>query len=451
MTTIGSLPKPGQAAPQPEPADPQAKNGAKAATPVDSNSDASIWRDTSLRYGGYADEVGEFAAPYLGGLGKFVGYCIATVYCMSDLGTTIPKKYRNAPAEMGTGQKSKSAAAETVDLTFFHLVATLLVPPRLIGMAVHSAERVLDPLVLKSAQDALADEADELKGSGNILKKGMHAISKAKLAGEETLHHLISPRIGKIIDNQAVSAGVMSSVQGKVNGMIKRFGSGMGSIVKGTAYLAEKYNGFMPFEAFKDTEMPETLKKNAKFLKEGRELSQRDVAKLVLMKPWPVLVGIGMVPLIAHPFDKLTVKVMDWTIRPLLGKNKIVRGEDGKLKSIHNPSFWGKPKGTAAPAKQLQTQEPSVQPVPQAETLPGLPVNQQPLPCQAFGAMYAPQRPMNPVMSGSPLANLSGPPNAPQNYGLASKPAMPAAPHVTQNRSAFPPSAMMPRPYGPAL
>jgi hypothetical protein len=453
MTTIGSLPNTGQPVRLPEPPKRGGNTSAKGPAPFDSNSDASIWRDTKLRYGGYADEIGEFISPYLGGLGKFIGYLIASIYCMADLGTTIPKKYANAPADLSTGKKTKSAAAETADLSFFHLVATLLVPPRLIGMAVHSAERVLDKEVLKDAQKALEAEEDNLKKSGSAFKKMTHAFSKMKLDGEEALSKLISPRMEDMIEHQGTkSGGFMSSVQGKVNGLIERFGPGLGKIVNGTAFLAKKYNDHMRFEMFKDTEMPDTLKKNAEFLKKKGKLNQHEVAKLVLMKPWPVLVGIGMVPLIAHPFDQLTVKVMDWTIRPLLGKNKIVRDENGKLKSIHNPTFWGTPKAEPSPkASAPQSQLPWSNPQPgqplSFAPQPPMSLNAQPMPPTGFGPVYSPNTFLIPAPPSSPFTPMSGLPNAP----LMNRPAVSASPFMVQNQQAFPPIGVLPNLYGPSV
>lgn len=438
MTTTGSLPVVGHSPRQPEEAHQNPKFTAQGAAPVvDSNSDASIWRDTSLRFLGYADEIGEFVAPYFGGLGKFVGYFIASGYCLADLGTTIPRKILNAPADTSTGHKAKSAAAETADLSVFHLIATLLVPPQLIGIVTHSVEHALDQHLFDEAKAAMDKKTAEVQASGSVRKKAMHGLSQLKFKVEEGLHNLLGPTMNKILDHQEKSTGLMAGAHRQANNLLKHLGPKVAHFVRGNAYLAEKYNGFMRLEAFKDTEMPASLRKNADFLSKGGQLSQREVAKRLLMKPWPVLAGVGMIPLIAHPFDKFTVKVMDWTIRPLMGKNKIVRGEDGKLKSVHNPTFWGSAKN--APAGQGQPGPVA----PQSIATPG----QQPWPYLEFGAVYPPFRPGLPPQPGAPAFFANGAYSAP----LGGMPALPASPAITRPRPVMAPPSGFRSVYGPGL
>jgi len=368
----------------------------------DNNSDASIWRDTALRYGGYADEVGEFLSPYLGGLGKFLGYGISTVYCMSDMGTSIPKKYMNAPSEMSTAQRAKKTAAEGADLSAFHLFATLLIPPKIIGAVVQSVERGLNKEALKEAEDELIKAGEKISETGSFMEKTSHQFSLLKLKAEKSLGNLLGPTMENMIE-KAAETRLMASAHQHTNTAIAKFGPTASKFVSANAWMAQKYDKFMKFNAFKDPDMPEQLQKNADSLKNpGKNfLSKKGVTRLILMKPWPVLVGIGMVPLIAHPFDKMWLKVQDWTIRPLLGKNKIIRSPEGKLQSIHNPEFWGKAAAPAQsssapgkPANHVAAQQgdyssPAIQSAPplQNELQP------QALPYLEFGAFHPSNRP----------------------------------------------------------
>lgn len=56
-----------------------------------------------------------------------------------------------------------------------------------------------------------------------------------------------------------------------------------------------------------------------------------------------------MIPLVAHPFDLLMEKVLDWTVRLMVKKHELVKqpgpiilqpGLDGKVKVTQLPSHW---------------------------------------------------------------------------------------------------------------
>lgn len=285
------------------------KHAKTVSTHAAQNEDASIWRDTALRYGGYADEVGEFLGPYLGGVGKFLGYGVSSLYVLADMGTTLPKKYKNASPELTRWQKIRKTGAEAVDLGVFHGVATLLVPPMIIGGGAHFVDK--------------------------------HLTSNASKYGKFVQNN---PRLQRIAKKQAEWAN-------------KNLQPGLARAGKSLARMME------PLERQVAKSNPDFIKRIPIFggllenlsgdLKDLRQLdkfnfNQKNVIKLLLQKPIPVAIGIGMVPLIAHPFDKLMLKVQDWTIRPLMGINKIVKDENGKRKSVKNPTFWGHQKQPVA-------------------------------------------------------------------------------------------------------
>lgn len=297
--------------------------------------DYSVWRNTALRYGGYADEVGEFMVPYTGALGKFLGYLVSGLYCVADMGTSLTSKFRNASPELTTAQKTRKTAAEGLDLSFFHVIATLLIPPKLIGAVVETASHILDREALAHAREA-AQSAPPSKGLFSW-------ISKKKLDFETAMNQRLAPHVERFLaKKQAENGFLIQKTEAASNWLLNKHGSKLAPFVEGTAKLADQYNHWMPISYFRDAEIGNKLRENVKFLKDAnRSLTREQITKLAWIKPIPVLVGIAMIPLIAHPFDKLMIKIQNWTTRPLLGKNKI-KVENGELVSVQNPEFWGK-------------------------------------------------------------------------------------------------------------
>jgi hypothetical protein len=284
------------------------------------NEDPSIWRDTALRYLGYADEVGEFMGPYMGGLGKMLGYGISSLYVLADMGTTLPQKYHDASPALSRGQKIKKTGAEALDLGLFHYVATLLVPPMLIGKGAHWVDKFVtadntwygkkvqqSPALNAWAQKRLPWANRQLQP---FLAKQGHGIAKF-MAPVERWVQKKNPQILKRIP---IFGQLLADLPGDLAAM----------------------RGLNDFQ-----------------------FDEQKIIRLMAQKPIPVAIGIGLVPLIAHPFDKLMLKIQDWTIRPLLGKNKLERDAQGRLKSVKNPTFWGHPPSAkpaveaAAKASQL--------------------------------------------------------------------------------------------------
>jgi hypothetical protein len=285
--------------------------------------DASIWRDTGLRYGGYADEVGEFAAPFLGRTGQFVGYGISTVYCLLDMfATTLPKKFKiQSDNDVPVKTKTRNTMAEALDLGLFHYVATLWIPPMLIGSVVEMADKLLDKDFKHEAS------SDRLR---RLLQNG--------------LGKLIKPFQSK--STQAVDAWLNTTgstlVKGKpletANALFAKNKTTLASSVKFFANIGSVLEHIPGLKALIGAQ---GLHHDAKAVQNKVGFTPKELAKLVFIKPIPLLIGVGMIPLIAHPFDKLMVAIQNWTIRPLIGKNKISTTAKGGLKSEHNPGFLG--------------------------------------------------------------------------------------------------------------
>lgn len=278
------------------------------------NEDASIWRDTNLRYGGYADEVGEFMGPYLGGFGKFLGYGISGLYVGADMATSLPKKYKNANPEMSRGEKIRKTGAEALDLGIFHLVATLLIPPMIIGKAAQLVENKLT--------------GDETKFGKFVRKEGGQIRKFAQKAADEKgwINQKLHPKLQGAGNLIADALEPLSRIT--------------------TRFDANKLKK-IPFYGEFLSELPDEVAS----LRGIEKFDEKKLISLGLQKSIPMAVGISLVPLIAHPFDKLMLKVQDWTIRPLLGKNKIIMDENGKRKSVKDPAFWGHQK---QPVKRME-------------------------------------------------------------------------------------------------
>ncbi len=311
------------------------------------NEDASIWRDTALRYLGYADEVGEFMGPYLGGLGKMLGYGISSVYVLADMSTTLPKKYHDASPELNRWQKTKKTGAEALDLGLFHYVATLLVPPLLIGKGAHWVDKYVT-----------ADKTWYGQKVQNSPRLNAFARKRLPWANQQ-----LQPFLAKRGQGIArLMAPIERWVSKKNPDTLKR----------------------IPIFGQLLTELPADLAA-MRGLKDFK-FDEQKLIRLLVQKPIPVGIGIGLVPLIAHPFDMLMLKIQDWTIRPLLGKNKLVRDPQGRLKSVKNPTFWGH-----RPPVQPTT-APSVPAVPTMAYFPSAvkPRPTPPFPHQARFGVYPP-------------------------------------------------------------
>lgn len=332
------------------------------------NEDYSIWRDTALRYGGYADEVGEFLTPYLGSVGTFLGYGISSGYVAADMLTTLPKKFKEADPSLSTGKKVLQTAKEGVDLSVFHLIATLLVPPMLIGAVVKTAGTMLaNPGEAAKVTEKLAHPV--APGGFSPLK----AIEKVRGGIEDVLEKMVStviPHTQRWTESYVEAAHnrfIGEAGNKSASGFIRRHGQKISKVIQPVAKTAEFLSNKPVLNMAVSKELAKELAANVTAIatKEGFKVETKELARLLFVKPLPVMVGIGMVPLIAHPFDELLLKVQDWTIRPLLGKNKIIRDKHGRLKSVKNPKFWGhQPKASVEIMPANQRRNPGVFMVP---------------------------------------------------------------------------------------
>lgn len=331
------------------------------------NDDASIWRDTSLRYGGYADEVGEFLTPYLGKVGQFAGYGISTAYVMADMLTTLPRQFKNASPEFSTAKKSWQTAKEALDLGVFHAVATLLIPPMLIGSVVEATGHLLEKpqekpnmeprfSAVNSKKFANAAVHEESGGMRGLLDKGLAKLTSGIAPTTRQWAENSVDYLAKNVVTDGVYEAANKTVRGSRNVL--------GAIANGCAAIAGACNKVPGLSSVVGGDLVDTLNENAKSIKNfetfaaggAKEAGKRKLASLLFLKPLPVAIGVGMVPLIAHPFDEMMLKIQDWTIRPLIGKNKIVKGPDGKYHSVRNPEFWGrKPQQATRPAAGAST------------------------------------------------------------------------------------------------
>lgn len=298
---------------------------------TEKNEDYSVWRDTALRYGGYADEVGEFLTPYLGSTAKFVGYGLSTLYCLGDMGTTLPQKYAKGTENgLPASKKLLKTGGEGLDLAAFHAVATLWIPPMLIGSVVDSANKLLDSTA-------------HVEKPGDAIRKGIMAVF-------DKFVDPVQEKTSKFVDRHWVSAWkpiVETHLNDGANQFIRRNNKTLASLANPLDVLSRLVSNTPGLQKFWSTDDAKGLSQNVDDLAKKVAFNSDELTRLLLVKPLPVMIGIGMVPLIAHPFDKLMLKVQDWTIRPLLGKNKIVRDADGKLKSVRNPEYWGRKKAPA--------------------------------------------------------------------------------------------------------
>lgn len=301
--------------------------------------DYSIWRHTALRYLGYADEVGEFTVSYFGGAGKCIGYVIAGLYCIADLGSTLGHKLKNAGPDLSAGQKAYKTVAEGIDLSFFHLFATMLIPPQILGVAAASADRMLDPSVLAEAKAHLKP----IPANGNVLQRLSGWISHQKLALETSANKGLAPHVDAFLNQRAKSLDDTSAVSKAASWLFDTHRAKVKAVVDSAITITNTYNRVMPLACLKADELIPMLERNRQALSSSAEklLGPKQLARLFWTKPMPVLVGLGLIPPVAHSFDHFMVRVQNWTTRLLFGKNKLAQ-EQGQWVSKRNPEFWGK-------------------------------------------------------------------------------------------------------------
>jgi len=114
---------------------------AKARFSVQANSTPSpdgevdLWRDTPVRYMGYANEVGEAFAAFLPGWGVPASYGVAAVYVMLDTADKGSKAYKG---ETDDDQKLKRGAIVTLDTFTWQMLASVFWPGSFIRCVVNA-------------------------------------------------------------------------------------------------------------------------------------------------------------------------------------------------------------------------------------------------------------------------------------------------------------------------
>lgn len=96
-------------------------------TDVESN----VWRDTPLRYVGYADELGEAMAPYIGHQAVTGSYLLSGLYALGDVITSSHRVYHKH-RDLSRQHRIRKTVTEALDSTLFHLAATVFIPALMI-------------------------------------------------------------------------------------------------------------------------------------------------------------------------------------------------------------------------------------------------------------------------------------------------------------------------------
>ena len=115
---------------------------AKARFSVQANSsspspdgEVDLWRDTPVRYCGYANEVGEAFAAFLPGWGVPASYGLAAIYVMCDTADKGSKAYQG---EADEDQKLKRGAIVTLDTFTWQMLASVFWPGSFIRCVVNA-------------------------------------------------------------------------------------------------------------------------------------------------------------------------------------------------------------------------------------------------------------------------------------------------------------------------
>jgi len=349
-----------------------------------------VWRHTALRYGGYADEMGEFLAPYLGGLGRFAGYGLAALYCLADMGTTLPKKYAKGTENgLSPTQKTVKTAQEAADLAVFHLAASLWIPPMLIGSVVDLTSKLLDSKA-------------HMETPGDPLRKRI-------MTGLDKLVAPVTKQSQDWIDRHWVGRlkpFVENRLKASADRVIRANNQRLVNIIGVFAGLSDRVAKLPGLRSVWTLKNAGEIRRNMKQIGAKTQFGVDELTRLLFVKPLPVLVGIALVPLVSHPFDQLMVLLEDWTLRLLSGKNRLTRRADGKLQPVRNPAYWQAGDNVQAIAETCPSTFPNTikpaagtcQPAPAAGyssqlQLYGSPVERPFQPKNAFGGWDKPARP----------------------------------------------------------
>lgn len=103
---------------------------------IKNNSEIDVWRDSYLRFCGYANEIGEafrFVAPVL----YYPSYGLATLYVLGDVQDKARKVYAKEK------KVTSSIIATSLDCLLWQLSASVVVPGLTIKLAVNTSSTLL--------------------------------------------------------------------------------------------------------------------------------------------------------------------------------------------------------------------------------------------------------------------------------------------------------------------
>ena len=124
-----------------------------------------IWRDTPLRYLGYANECGEAFRAFLPGWGVPASYAVAIGYVLADTVDKAGKEWEK-PARCSSGVRGARVAASATDALFWQLLASVFWPGSVIHLVVAVASKTLEVLPGTDAAAAAVAEALPVDAAG---------------------------------------------------------------------------------------------------------------------------------------------------------------------------------------------------------------------------------------------------------------------------------------------
>lgn len=176
---------------------------ANASTEADSEAksdgEVDIYRDTPLRYMGYANECGEAFAAWLPGWGVPASYGVAALYVCADTADKSVKAYNETEGD-GTA-KAKRGAAVALDTFTWQMLASVFWPGSFIRCVVVTTGVVLSYLPIPEAAATGGVDIERLLPT---------------LAGLCTIPLIVTP-IDETID-KAMEMSVSKVLNGKVEG-----------------------------------------------------------------------------------------------------------------------------------------------------------------------------------------------------------------------------------------
>lgn len=164
-----------------------------------SDGEVDIYRDTPLRYMGYANECGEAFAAWLPGWGVPASYGVAAIYVCADTADKSVKAYNETEGDDGT--KLKRGAAVALDTFTWQMLASVFWPGSFIRCVVATTTVVLSFLPIPEAAATGGVDIERLLPT---------------LAGLCTIPLIVHP-IDTTID-KAMEMSVSKVLNGKVEG-----------------------------------------------------------------------------------------------------------------------------------------------------------------------------------------------------------------------------------------